>query len=507
MNYKINRTPSSPINVLIVLYLLASVLSGVLTPLIFYSEEVKVLVLIVIVITFSAVGLAILWWQRNSVPFSLFFLVAPFALLQWREILQTQVNVVGVPVNLSDGVVLSYLLIQGLVALRRERRESWQALPEWFFLLALAVGGIGLGFVFGNSPYYILQNARSVFYLIGVFLATYSLVHTKTRIQEAIYVLVVLGLLTALTTLRIGVIGIERSVDFISINTSMASVVDVVGMTTILYVVGYLLVLCRLVLSPGLTRRVALDIIFLLFFLVTMVFSGIRTTWIVVSLTSLYILAVSKRMKLGLVLVILMSILAGVLLTANLISTMTGEEGRKILSGRLDVSESFSSRLEESRQAVIAVIEQRGWFFGNGFGAAFDISGILLDESGTGYYTFVHNAYVWFFLKLGLLGLLCILVIIGRIFRITFVGFRLSKGKDDRWMVLAANAIVLALAIDALTASTMVGTIGGATVSGIILALALRLGKAAARQRKPVMLSSPNTRRDKACGYAPEHGA
>jgi len=436
------------------------------------------------IIVFSVLaGMLLLWCFRDSVEFNLLFVAAPFVLLHWKEILQTQEIIAGVPVNLSDVIVVMYCLVQGVATFSKDRRSSHFAPPEWFGLVAFGIIGIGLGFIYGNPARDIIRNARVVFYFVMPFLVTYSLVNNEDKVRKALNLCVPLGLMTVLTIWRVAWQGIVSS--NVSIHQSgvlMANVVNVVGVTVDYGIWLYLQSLCFLLSRQRqrthATLKTLLHGAMIVLLLTAMVISGLRTMWIVISLVSLYVVLVLRRLRPGLIVLISMAILAGVLVTVQLIGAITGADGLEILSKRLDLSESFFGRLEDTNQVIVAVNERQGWFLGNGLGASTRILDVLpLVSPDVEAWTGVHNSYAWYYLNLGLAGLVCLLLLIGRVFCVTFLGWRLLRGKPGQHRVLAANASVLAITIYALPSATLSVAPGAIVAAGIMFAVALRLGE------------------------------
>ena len=224
------RAVSSPShNNYLFIGLILAVFLGVLIPLIMTYVSVSGLFLGAI----GLLGLLLSFMYRDSVTFSLIFITAPFAILNWQEILQTQFQFGGIPINIADVLILTYCFVQGLAVLIGHRHRIRLAPPEWFALLCLTLLGIYLGIVYGNLPYNIIRNARAVLYLVIVFMATYSLVRIKTRAFKASRVILIMGIIAGITVWRVGLMGVIRSVEFIwDPNTSMASVVNAISVTT-----------------------------------------------------------------------------------------------------------------------------------------------------------------------------------------------------------------------------------------------------------------------------------
>jgi O-antigen ligase len=142
------------------------------------------------------------------------------------------------------------------------------------------------------------------------------------------------------------------------------------------------------------------------------------------------------------------------------------------------VSESFAGRMAESWEAINSVNQRQNWLWGNGLGAQFTYSNPYYPETE---YTSAsaHNAYVTYYLNLGIFGLGCILLILWRIFSVTLNGFRASGGQDSQWLFLGANACLVASVIGAF-ASNVFGITPDAYFSAttaVLWAVTLRLGK------------------------------
>jgi|GEM_PF-3695744 len=438
-------------------------------------------VTILSVAVIGGVWVFLCWHFRNSVRFSLVSVLGVFAVTHWSEMLRMQISIEGTPIGLADGVLVSYFLIQGGAAsLERNRRNSVLGLPEWLLLFALAAFGVILGFAFGNQTYFIIKHWRAVAYLVLVFLATYSLLRNKVQVEQAIEILFILGILAALTLWRWSVSAATGSLIFIhSSNLSVQSIIESMDITTVLYLSVYVLILCRLLLDSSLTRRKKLLWLSLLLFLVvTIVFSAVRSNWVATGLSTLYVLVVSKRLRPVPTLAIVLGVLIGVWGTTQVISNITGVDSDWIFADRIDVTKSGEGRIEDVRQVIIAVNEHNGWFFGNGLGAATKLLDVMPQYAGLeAEWTGVHNSYAWYYLNLGLAGLLCLLVMMGRIFRATFIGIQRSRGQDAAWMVVAANAIILALAILAIANNTFQGSPNSIASVGVVWAIALRVGQ------------------------------
>jgi O-antigen ligase len=94
--------------------------------------------------------------------------------------------------------------------------------------------------------------------------------------------------------------------------------------------------------------------------------------------------------------------------------------------GRISEEQSVDARLDESSRVIQSI---QNWAFGNGLGEK-----VLIDtKEGYGIWdlveaTWFHNAYLFFLLKMGLLGLGVFLILIFLLFRLGYQTFRMTTG-------------------------------------------------------------------------------
>jgi hypothetical protein len=428
----------------------------------------------------AVAGVALLWRGRKSVVLSLLFLGAPL-LLHRNEILLTQTRFGEVPVNLADVVVFAYCAVQGVAALARGRRGVWVVRPEWVVLLAVTALGAGIGVYFENPTYQLLQSARALLFLIGTFAATYVLVDSENDIKDAVKMLLLWGVMTSITIWRYGLMNAAQTAEAIAQYNSglvMSTVVDAIGTAHAVVVTACLLSLGYVLFAPRFrSRTVGLCLALTVVFFATLVFSGVRTTWVQVAIATAYIVVVSKRLTLRMLGAVAIGLLVGGAVTVVILNSVLKVDGRQMLAARADVSESFEGRMVESREAIDAVNRRGNWVFGNGLGAQFAYKNPYKLETELS--ASAHNAYVTYYLDLGIAGLIAIAVIIWRVYSTTWAGFRSPKRLDMRWMCLGANAALVASCIGALSSNVFGITPDGYFNVGTaaLWAIAIRAGR------------------------------
>jgi hypothetical protein len=358
------------------------------------------------VIVAAAIGIGA--WMAVSVrwPFipllvywGLYSTFSVFQLSLWR------VAVAGVPVTVSDVVVLLMAVAVGAVWLRRGRLKSASTSPLSVgitILLGYGLLSAGLGAIHGFSGYAIGIDIRALAYVaIGFAAARLTLPVAKyARVLVVLFLVGLAGLVVEQTAVTL-----QEFARLPGLSVSIAALRDI-GAPFFLGKYGVFLLL---LLPLKNAREWVAMVMSSLSAIAALTATFIRTAWLETAVGIVVILLLGGwRAARRTVIVAAFGLFALTALLALVpqVGVLTlAAQGRldRLSLSTSDNVDTVASRFEESRTALANLREPQDWVFGVGLGLS------VLD----GLHPNQHNSFAWALSKQGILGLLLFAGVIG----------------------------------------------------------------------------------------------
>ncbi len=424
--------------VLVALLLIAILVVAVRSPL--------VAVLLTVVLGVGLYLMTIVGTRAGNAILLAVFLTAVIAIpseyaMSWR------LPVGGGGIFITD-VLLGLLLVSLLVMVILEREfvigRSPLNLPLFLFLLWVAVAAV-IGQQTGNQMKLIVQDLRSLLHY-GVFFAVMMLVRDREQVLRVLKLLAVCLVIAFLTGVFYDLQGQGMALEFVEAGVSRFPAPDD------LFLMGSLLLTSFVLVWPEGKRRPLwlwglLGIVFL-----GLVLSFVRGNWLSFAVGLFFLwLMVFPRERVRL---ILGGILLGTLFAAALAVTspavFNSVVSRAMAVTAVAVDPNVQWRFIENKAALQQIHERP--LFGNGLGREY-----LFDWSRYGvepyYKSYIHNNYLWFWHRLGLVGL-ALFAWMMIAFLVPWIRQRELISRDDPWLsglVYGSRAMIIALLLNSIS--------------------------------------------------------
>lgn len=351
--------------------------------------------------------------------------------------------------------------------------------PTDLLLMATLGGWVARAFLPGNAPRGVparLSALAIIFVLWGFFCAVMAIsggVYYKHSLLELRPLLQLLLLIPIATEFRLA--NIRRVILVILIATALVSIKGMMlyaqgqgeellfteGGRRVLSI-GFTYLLCSIIITithyfEDAWSTPALTVIGLLA-LGGLIVTFFRTAWLGLAGSLLYIFVIykgkimTKAIKLAGAMIVIGSLVFTVpAFLSGHATNLVVATGRRILSiGKMDEDVSAQHRFNEWNRAI-EMIRSRP-ILGNGLGARVEFYSPLYSESDfkMGYWSndfYVHNSYLWILTKMGIIGFVMFIMLIGMVMKAGIRRFRVAQNRDERAVLAGLTACLVALMV------------------------------------------------------------